>query len=172
MLNSIVHPAVRRAMALAVLQCYVRGHWAVVLDIPLLFESGLDVFCGVVLVVGVHDPAVQMRRLRERDPGLTEAEARDRVLSQGTVKEKVERVKARGLGKRGAVVWNDGGKGELEGEVRRVMGEVERGRRGWWAWWLWGSPVVAVAVGGWEVWRGWRARRGFEERMKGEKAML
>lgn len=112
-----------------------------------------------------------MRRLRERDRGLTEEEARDRVLSQGTVAEKVGRVEGRGRG-RGVVVWNDGGREELEGEVGRVMSEVERGRRGWWRWWLWGSPVVAVVVGLWEVWRGWGAKRGFEERRKMEKAKL
>jgi len=170
-LNGIVHPAVRWAIVRAVLYYYVRGHWAVVLDIPLLFESGLDVFCGVVLVVGVRDPGLQMRRLRERDKGLTEGEARDRVLSQGTVAEKAERAEARGKG-RGVVVWNDGGREELGEEVGRVMREVERVRRGWWGWWLWGSPVVALVVGLWEVWRGWGARREFEERKKVEKAKL
>ncbi len=122
-------------------------------------------------MVGVRDPGLQMRRLRERDKGLTEGEARDRVLSQGTVAEKAERVEARGK-ERGVVVWNDGGREELGEEVGRVMREVERVRRGWWGWWLWGSPVVALVVGLWEVWRGWGARRGFEERKEVEKAKL
>ncbi|KAL9118700.1 MAG: hypothetical protein Q9187_004752, partial [Circinaria calcarea] len=82
-LNGIVHPAVRREMYKALLSYYVRGHWAVVLDIPLLFESGLDVLCGVVVVVAVSDPDIQMKRLRERDPHLSAQEAEDRVRSQG-----------------------------------------------------------------------------------------
>ena len=66
-LNSIVHPAVRRAMVKALLRCYLSGCWAVVLDVPLLFESGWDVLCGTVVVVAVWDKAVQMRRLCARD---------------------------------------------------------------------------------------------------------
>ncbi|PWY92233.1 CoaE-domain-containing protein [Aspergillus heteromorphus CBS 117.55] len=70
-LNQIVHPAVRREIYKALLHYYVRGHWAVVLDVPLLFESGMDVLCGTVVVVGVRDPEVQMRRLRARDAHLS-----------------------------------------------------------------------------------------------------
>ncbi len=132
------------------------------LDIPLLYESGLDIFVSVVVMVAVRDPRIQMRRLRERDPELSEEEARDRVGSQMGVWEKVGRTRARGR-VRGKVVGNEGGRGELEGEVGRVVGEVS-GEAGGWGWrgWVWGSPVAAVGVGGWEVWRGWRARRLWE----------
>lgn len=154
-------------MVREVLYYYAMGYWACVLDIPLLYESGLDIFVSVVIMVAVSDPSVQMQRLRERDKGLSEQEARDRVGSQMGVGEKVERTRARG-GARGKVVVNDLGRGELEGGVGRVMGEV-RGEAGWVrGWWLWGSPVEAVGVGGWEVYRGWRARRRWE----GERARL
>lgn len=106
-LNGIVHPVVRVAMARAVLGCFLRGCWAVVLDVPLLFEAGLEVFVSVVLMVAVSEPGVQMRRLRGRDPGLSEREAADRVGSQMGVEEKVGRTRARG-GARGKVVLNDG----------------------------------------------------------------
>ena len=66
-LNSIVHPAVRWAMARGVFWAWARGERAVVLDVPLLFESRLDAFCGAVVVVGVRDSEVQLRRLLERD---------------------------------------------------------------------------------------------------------
>ena len=129
------------------------------LDIPLLYESALDMFVSVVIMVAVTDPSVQMRRLRERDRGLSEGEARDRVGSQMGVGEKVGRTRMRG-GRRGKVVWNDGDKGGLEGEVGRVVREArgEGGGKGW-GWWLLGSPVGVVGVGGWEVWCGWWARR-------------
>ena len=78
-----------------------------VLDVPLLFEAGLEVFVSVVLMVAVSEPGVQMRRLRGRDPGLSEREAADRVGSQMGVEEKVGRTRARG-GARGKVVLNDG----------------------------------------------------------------
>ncbi|KAF7113747.1 hypothetical protein CNMCM5793_004802 [Aspergillus hiratsukae] len=49
-LNKIVHPAVRWEIYKALLYYYVRGEWAVVLDVPLLFESGMDLICGTVVV--------------------------------------------------------------------------------------------------------------------------
>ncbi|KAI4147632.1 MAG: hypothetical protein LQ340_005475, partial [Diploschistes diacapsis] len=66
-LNGIVHPAVRRALARDVLAAYARGHWAVVVDVPLLFEAGLDLFAGAVIVVAVRDRELQIRRLMRRD---------------------------------------------------------------------------------------------------------
>jgi dephospho-CoA kinase len=68
---------------LAVLYYYLTDHWAVVLDIPLLFENGLDTFYGAVVMVAVSDPAIQMKRLQERDPPLSPEDAENRVRSQG-----------------------------------------------------------------------------------------
>jgi dephospho-CoA kinase len=95
-LNGIIHPAVRWEMFKQVVSAYLRGSWAVVLDVPLLFESRLDRFCGTTLVVAVTDPAVQMKRLRERDPHLTAEDAENRVRSQGDVRVKARRSQARG----------------------------------------------------------------------------
>lgn len=97
-LNKIVHPAVRWEIYKALIYYYVRGHWAVVLDVPLLFESGMDLICGTVVVVGVRDPAVQMARLRSRDPHLSAEDAENRVRSQGDVRGKVEKAEFRGTG--------------------------------------------------------------------------
>ncbi|MCJ1258645.1 hypothetical protein MMC24_006478 [Lignoscripta atroalba] len=170
-LNSIVHPAVRRAMLKAVLGYYIRGHWAVVLDIPLLFESQLDIYCGVVLVVGVRDPEIQMRRLRERDPHLSAREAEDRVRSQGDVCEKAGRALGKGRG-RGCVVWNDGRRGELEGEVGRCVEGLREGSPRWWGWVLWLVPPLAGVVAGWGLVVNWWGRRRWEEGKGVEKARL
>lgn len=158
-LNSIIHPLVRLRMLQLLLTYHLLGHWAVILDVPLLYESGLDIFASVVIMVGVRSPATQWARLRARDIGLSEQEARDRVGSQMAVEDKVERTRARGE-RKGKVVWNDGGKGDLEGEVKRVVDEVSR--EGWgpmWRWWLWGSPVGVVLVVVWEVFMAWARRR-------------
>lgn len=50
-LNSIVHPAVRRAMLLRTLSHWFRGEKICVLDVPLLIEGGLWKWVGQVVVV-------------------------------------------------------------------------------------------------------------------------
>ena len=171
-LNGIIHPLVRLAMMKAIVYYHFLGYWAVVLDIPLLYESGLDIFCSVVVMVAVSDPVIQMKRLRERDKGLSEQEARDRVGSQMGVEEKVERTRARGMGS-GKVVENDAGMEDLRIEVNRALKEIrnESGSK-LWGWWLWGSPVGAAAVGAWEIYKSWKARRRWEEERARERARL
>jgi dephospho-CoA kinase len=174
-LNSIVHPAVRWAMARAILRAYLQGHWAVVLDVPLLFESGLDVFCGTVMVVGVRDPDVQLKRLLGRDKSqggnMTEQEARDRVGSQGDVRVKAKRAEQRGKGW-GEVVWNDGGREELEGEVRRVMERVRSANPKWWAWLLLLCPPSGAGCAVLSYLTAQRKKKAWEQEELAEKAKL
>ena len=73
-LNSIIHPAVRRAIFYKILYYYLLGHWALVLDIPLLYESSLDPYVSFVLLVA-SSAETQMRRLRGRDAHLSAQEA-------------------------------------------------------------------------------------------------
>lgn len=162
-LNGIVHPAVRWEMYKALLRHYIRGRWAVVLDVPLLFESGLDLLCGVVLVVAVRDPKLQIQRLLERDKHLTEDEARSRVVSQGDVRVKARRAEARGRSS-GYVIWNDGTREELEVQVKEVMEDLKQKCPTWWVWSLLLLPPLAVGVGGWSVLRAWWARRSWQAR--------
>ncbi|MCJ1324383.1 hypothetical protein MMC10_001045 [Thelotrema lepadinum] len=172
-LNGIVHPAVRWGMVKLILWYYLLGYWAVVLDVPLLFESQLDIFAGSIIVVGVKDPEVQLRRLlardREKGGSMTEEEARGRVESQGKVGWKVERVKARGLEKGGWVVWNDGVQGELSEDLGRVVGELRRQRPWWWGALLWVCPPLAVGCAGWCMVSAWWIRRSIVKREREQK---
>jgi dephospho-CoA kinase len=161
-LNSIIHPAVRLEMYKQLLYYYLSGYWAVVLDVPLLFESGLDVLCGTVMVVAVSDPAVQMKRLRDRDRNLTAEEAENRVKSQWDVRDKARRCEARGPSA-GVVVWNNEGKEELKREVDRVMKEVSRASPRWWAWLLLLCPPMAGLAGMWTYYRGRAMKRKWDE---------
>lgn len=170
-LNGIVHPAVRREMYKALLWCYLGGHWAVVLDIPLLFESALDRICGVVLVVAVRDPKVQMQRLMERDVHLSREDAQNRVLSQTDVRLKARRCKARGPGK-GMVVWNDGPQAELKANIGTVIQAIHARSPGWWHWLLLLCPPLAVASGTWAFWQNVRINRAWRELEREEKARL
>ncbi|TLS27753.1 hypothetical protein PpBr36_00558 [Pyricularia pennisetigena] len=170
-LNGIVHPAVRWAMYKSLAWYYIMGHRAVVLDVPLLFEAGLDRLCGTVVVVAVRDPAVQMARLRARDPHLSAEEAEDRVKSQGDVREKAQRCEARG-GARGVVVWNDGDKTELERELRRAVQIIFESSPRWWSWALLLCPPLAVASGAWNFWRNVQINREWKEMEQRGRARL
>ncbi|KAI9676004.1 MAG: hypothetical protein M1817_000747 [Caeruleum heppii] len=163
-LNSIVHPAVRREVFKALLYHYVRGHWAVVLDVPLLFESGMDRLCGTVMVVGC-DATTQMQRLRARDAHLTEEDARNRIGSQADVREKAARAEAQG----GVVIWNDGSREELRASLHQAMEEIQRRSPQWWAWFLLLCPPAAMAAAllHWTA-----ARTRWLEEEKSERAKL
>lgn len=170
-LNGIVHPAVRKEMYKELLRAYLKGCWAVVLDVPLLFESGLDTLCGTVLVVAVTDPEIQMRRLRERDQHLTQEDAENRVRSQGDVREKARRCEARGPG-RGVVVWNDSGKEELKKDLEKVMADIKKRSPRWWGWLLLLCPPLAGLAGLWSYWRSVVINRKWKEAELKTKAKL
>lgn len=170
-LNSIVHPAVRKEMYKSLFWCYVTGHWAVILDVPLLFESALDRMCGVVMVVAVREPEVQMKRLMERDPHLTREDAQNRVLSQGDVRLKARRCEARGKGK-GVVVWNDASKTELKAEIDNAIQEIQKKSPGWWSWFLLLNPPLAVLSGAWTFWQNVQINKKWRELELKEKAKL
>lgn len=161
-LNGIVHPAVRKAMFKAVMGCYLRGHWAVVLDVPLLFEGGLDRFCGVSVVVGVRDPETQLRRLMARDAHLTREDAENRVRSQGDVREKAARCEARGEGY-GVVLWNDGSREELAKSLDAEMAKLKAQSPRWWSWLLLGCPPLAVVMAAYRIWQNARINKQWHE---------
>lgn len=164
-LNGIVHPAVRAEMFKAVVRCYLGGHWAVVLDIPLLFESGLDRFCGAVAVVAVRDPALQMRRLMDRDAHLSAEDAGNRVRSQTDVRVKARRAEARNqsAGGRGLVLWNDGSRDELALQLQDAVRGLKGCHPQWWSWLLLACPPLAIVVSAWRYWQNTRITRLWEE---------
>jgi dephospho-CoA kinase len=164
-LNGIVHPAVRREIYKEILYYFYRGHWAVVLDVPLLFESGLDMICGTIIVVAVSDPTIQMHRLRVRNPQLSAEDAEHRVQSQGDVREKARRAEARGDGA-GVVIWNDGTMEQLEKEVGIVMKALKQKSPQWWAWLLLLVQPLAGMLMLWSIFQSWRLRRKWESELK------
>jgi dephospho-CoA kinase len=111
MLNSIVHPAVRKRM-LEQKETYLKdGESCVVMDIPLLFESKLTHMVDKILVVFV-DEHVQLERLMERDNS-TKEEASERIQSQIPVKEKVKQADA--------IIDNNGTKEESYKQLRDIL---------------------------------------------------
>jgi dephospho-CoA kinase len=78
-LEAIVHPLVRRAEADFLTEAKTAGRRMVVLDIPLLFETGRDRAVDVVVVASC-DAATQRARVLAR-PGMT-AERFDTILAK------------------------------------------------------------------------------------------
>ncbi|KAI5280721.1 hypothetical protein KEM54_003546 [Ascosphaera aggregata] len=172
-LNGIVHPAVKKEMYYNLMYYYLHGHWAVVLDIPLLFESGIDLICGSVIVVGVHDSEIQRQRLLARDPHLTAEDAENRVNSQGNILDKTRRAESRGLkNSRGVVIWNDGDKAQLEKEVQKAMASIQDTSPTWWAWILLACPPLGLGVAGWNILLNYLNQKNWDRTLKEERARL
>jgi dephospho-CoA kinase len=87
-LNSIVHPKVRQEMISRREYYKQKQYAAVVLDIPLLYESNLTDYVEKTLVVYVNEK-IQLERLMERDQSGPE-DAKERIQSQMPVKKKAD----------------------------------------------------------------------------------
>ena len=85
-LNAIVHPLVREAIHAAIAASATP---VCVVDVPLLFEAGMEDIADEVWVVHVPEKE-QIRRIIKRD-GLSEADALRRVESQMPTHEKLRR---------------------------------------------------------------------------------
>ncbi|CAH00986.1 putative dephospho-CoA kinase [Kluyveromyces lactis] len=89
-LNGITHPEVRHAILLKILMNYLKFHAMCILDVPLLFEANLDIICGITVCV-VCDRDLQLQRLMERNPELTEELALARIEAQMSMYDRISR---------------------------------------------------------------------------------
>lgn len=110
-LNSIIHPAIRAEMLRQRDEHVANGEKAVIMDIPLLFESKLQHFVEKIMVVTV-DEDVQLKRLMERN-GFTEQEAMARIKSQMPVKDKESQADV--------VIYNNGTVEETKKQVEIAL---------------------------------------------------
>ena len=88
-LNGITHPAIVKEMRRQVSRATGRGAQVVVLDIPLLYEVGLEAMCDEVWVVWCR-PEQQVRRVMQRE-GLSKDEVNKRLEAQMPLDQKVQR---------------------------------------------------------------------------------
>lgn len=107
-LGAIVHPRVRDEMTRR-LEALAATDEVVVLDVPLLVESGWEGMSGVIVVD--LDPDVAVARLVEFR-GFDEADARNRIANQASREDR--------LAKADMVVDNGGDLASLETQVDRV----------------------------------------------------
>lgn len=86
MLESILHPMIQKQIMDEMDDAAEAGKRIVVLDVPLLFESGMDVLCDEVWTVSVPEN-VQYERVRERD-SLSDEEVKKRIDGQMPMDER------------------------------------------------------------------------------------
>ena len=88
-LNSIVHPAVMAESRAQIENARASGVKMCILDVPLLFETGMEKLCDEPWLIYVPREE-QIRRMAERD-GLDAAAAAARIDSQMPLEEKLKR---------------------------------------------------------------------------------
>jgi dephospho-CoA kinase len=111
-LEAIVHPAVRAAIARAI-ATHAVGDDVVVVDSPLLIETGAHVDFPVVIVVTASE-AARIARLARR--GMSEADVRNRLAGQRPLGDKTAHADV--------VLDNDGDERALEAQVDRVWTDL------------------------------------------------
>lgn len=89
MLNFITHPPIHQTIYKQIFKYFLLGHNFVVLDLPLLFETGrfLPYIHKIITVTCEED--IQLSRLMDRN-GLSEAEAKKRIAAQMPLEKKCE----------------------------------------------------------------------------------
>lgn len=118
LLNELTHPPIIDAIAtqLEVLQAF---DGVVVIDVPLLVESGVDRGYEAVIVVATN-PETQLHRLVELR-GMDRAEAQARIDAQSPLDDK--------LAVATHVIWNEGTLAELHAAVDEVAEDLNRRAR-------------------------------------------
>lgn len=98
-LNAITHPAIIARSKEEIENWAKKGYTKFVLDVPLLFESGMDSLCDKTVSV-LADRAVRRERILRRD-GLTPEQAEQRM--------QIQNEDAFYQSRSDAVIWNNGG---------------------------------------------------------------
>ncbi|EDW96421.1 dephospho-CoA kinase [Drosophila yakuba] len=121
-LNKITHPTIHRKIFWQVCKLLVSGHAWIVLDLPLLFETGvlMDFIHKIVCVT--CDTDKQLERLMARNE-LSESEARHRVDSQMPLDKKCE--------KSHFVIDNNGTVEEAENSAMSIYNLMRDSKQHW-----------------------------------------
>lgn len=85
-LEAIIHPRVQHAVIRRIDEARASGADAVLLDVPLLFETGMDALCDVTWAL-TADRETRIQRVMSRD-NLTREQVESRVASQMSDEER------------------------------------------------------------------------------------
>ncbi|KAG4301058.1 hypothetical protein PCANB_002574 [Pneumocystis canis] len=107
MLNKIIHPEIFKVMFFQIFKAWIRGENVLIIDVPLLFETGFYYFCEKIICVACQEN-IQIERLQFRNNYMKE-DAEKRIKSQMPLSYKVQLADI--------VIWNNGTKEDLEIQV-------------------------------------------------------
>ncbi len=115
-LEAILHPLIRSLLLAQIeaVQPDFPPDTIIAVEIPLLYEGGLQTWFDAVVVVAASEE-VQLRRLRERN-GLDATEARRRLVAQWPLADKIARADK--------IIVNDGTMQELTVAVQKLWQEL------------------------------------------------
>ncbi|KIZ07746.1 dephospho-CoA kinase [Monoraphidium neglectum] len=116
-LNAATHLPVAMEIVRQLISCWLRMRLVVVMDMPLLFETGSHKLTRPRVLVAA-DPDHQLRRLKERD-GSSEADARARMAAQMPLEAKARLADV--------VLDNNGSLEALERQVDQLARRLRRG---------------------------------------------
>jgi len=112
LLNYITHPEIHRTIYMQILKHFLRGANFVVLDLPLLFETGI-LFPYIHKIITVTcEEDIQLTRLMDRN-GLSEADAKKRIAAQMPIEKKCEQSHF--------IVDNSSGQVDTEEQVLKIL---------------------------------------------------
>ena len=115
-LNEITHPLVHQKIKQQMERYRLNQEKLVVVDVPLLFESGFESLCDGVLVISIS-PKLQVKRLMKRN-NFTKEEALVRINNQMPLSEKEKRATY--------VVANTGTIDDLEKRLSDLLQKIGR----------------------------------------------
>ena len=108
-LEGILHPKIRARWLAEAEQAQQQGSWVVV-DVPLLYETGADRHFRRVVTVACSQKA---QRLRLRERGWSATQIEKRLKAQLPQQEKIDRADH--------VIWNEFSKENMEEQIQRVL---------------------------------------------------
>ncbi len=113
-LEEFTHPPIKELIREQIIKARKSGTKVALLEVPLLFETGLDNEADKIVVV-VAEELTQVDRMLKRDD-LSDTEARKRITAQMSLAEKAKQADY--------IIYNTGTRSELEEQVKRLWLEL------------------------------------------------
>lgn len=116
-LNGIVHPSVIKKYR-QLYKKYSQKKEIVIFDIPLLFETSMDIYCDLVLVIDI-EKNIQINRIQKRDK--VEIELINNIILNQMSREKRNSCAD-------IIITNNGTLNELKNNIKKIIVDIKRGK--------------------------------------------